>query len=146
VEFVIRIFEASDEPAVLKLWRDCRLLVPWNNPIADIQRKVVDSPDLFFVGEANGELLASCMAGYDGHRGWIYYLAVRPGHRGQGFGRQLMAHAELQLAKRGCPKLELMVRNSNEPVISFYENRGFGVDPVVVMSKRLSQDDPHGHC
>ena len=140
-ELVCRAYRDDDEDDVIELWRRCDLLRPWNHPQADIRRKCDDSPELFFVGERDGELVASCMAGYDGHRGWIYYLAVAPELQRQGIASRLLAIAEAELYKRGCPKIDLMVRNSNQEVIEFYRALGYGDDPVAVMSKRLIEDE-----
>ena len=143
--FSITIFQAGDEAAVIDLWRRCGLVVPWNHPGADIERKLADSPDLFFIGKLDREIIASCMAGYDGHRGWIYFLAVDPARGRKGFGSKLVAHAEARLRDIGCPKIDLMVRKANDGVISFYERLGYATDPVVVMSKRLIADKKHDH-
>lgn len=132
-----------DRAEVIALWQSCDLVMPWNNPQQDIARKCADSPELFFVGRTNGHLVASCMAGYDGHRGWIYYLAVHPDYQRRGYAAQLVAHAERRLSDLGCPKIDLMVRDNNDRVIEFYRAIGYDRDPVVVLSKRLSQDDPH---
>ena len=142
-KLVIRTFCPDDEADVIDLWQQCGLVVPWNNPANDIQRKLSDSPDLFFVGLLGSELVASCMAGYDGHRGWIYFLAVKIAHQRQGFASRLVNHAEAALKHMGCPKIDLMVRNTNENVISFYRSVGYDTDPVVVLSKRLIKDEPH---
>ena len=133
----------TDQAAMIELWQACGLCVPWNNPVTDIERKRADSPELFFTGRVADRLVSSCMAGYDGHRGWIYFLAVHPDFRHRGFAAQLVAHSEQILKQLGCPKLELMVRNSNQEVIDFYRAIGFDLDPVVVLSKRLQDDDPH---
>ena len=143
--FVIRTFSSGDEPDVIDLWRQCGLIVPWNNPETDIQRKLSTSPDLFYVGLLDDELIASCMAGYDGHRGWIYFLAVKAACQRKGFASMLVDHAESELIKLGCPKVELMVRKTNENVISFYQSAGYDIDPVMVLSKRLIEDEPHDH-
>ena len=143
--FVIRTFRSDDEPDVIDLWRQCGLIVPWNNPETDIQRKLSTSPDLFYVGLLDDELIASCMAGYDGHRGWIYFLAVKGACQRKGFASMLVDHAESELIKLGCPKVELMVRKTNENVISFYQSAGYDIDPVMVLSKRLTQDEPHDY-
>lgn len=139
----IRNYRVEDESAVIRLWQQCGLIVPWNNPQADIARKCADSPSLFFVGSFDGSLVASCMAGYDGHRGWIYYLAVDESRQRQGIASKMVRHAETELLNRGCPKINLMVRNNNEAVIAFYKNIGYGDDPVVVLSKRLVEDKKH---
>jgi ribosomal protein S18 acetylase RimI-like enzyme len=141
--FVIDAYRPADEANMIALWQQCGLVVPWNNPLADIARKIADSPDLFFTGRIEGRLVASCMAGYDGHRGWIYYLAVLPEWRRHGLAARLVAHAESRLAELGCPKVDLMVRESNEAVIAFYRSIGYGPDPVRVLSKRLREDDGH---
>lgn len=141
IGLTIRPYKYEDEKAVIDLWRHCNLVVPWNDPQKDIDRKLADSPDLFFVGEIDDRLIASCMAGYDGHRGWIYYLAVDPGFRRQGLAAQIMRHAEAVLKSRGCPKIDLMVRDTNQPVIDFYHRIGYNKDPVLVLSKRLIDDE-----
>ena len=138
----IRKYRMDDEQQVIDLWMECSLVVPSNNPKSDIERKMVDSPDLFFVCEMENRVVASCMAGYDGHRGWIYYLAVSPEMQKQGIASSIMEHAEEVLKNMGCPKIDLMVRKSNEGVISFYHKIGYGEDPVVVLSKRLIEDKP----
>lgn len=142
-DFCIDTCLDTDQAGMIELWQACGLIVPWNNPLTDIARKRADSPHLFFTGKIDGRLVASCMAGYDGHRGWIYYLAVHPSYRRRGFAAQLVAHSEKILLELGCPKLELMVRNSNQEVIEFYRAIGFDLDPVVVLSKRLQQDEAH---
>ena len=100
-----------------------------------MKRKV--QPDLFFVGTVSGRIVATVMAGYDGHRGWIYYLAVDPDYRRQHIGRRMMAKAESALKKRGCPKINLQVRTSNPAVISFYKHLGYSNDDVIGLGKRL---------
>ncbi|MBT3250201.1 MAG: GNAT family acetyltransferase [Candidatus Marinimicrobia bacterium] len=140
VQLKIRIFKENDSRDIISLWEQCKLIVPWNNPQYDIDRKMKDSPELFFVGEFNGCIIASCMAGYDGHRGWIYYLAVHPDHRRKSYALAMMSFAEKSLRKIGCPKIDLMIRNTNSDVIAFYKQIGYNADPVVVMSKRLIED------
>ena len=137
----IRAFADADTEAVVALWNDCGLTRPWNNPYQDIARKCSVSPDLFLVGsETNTQLVASIMVGYDGHRGWINYLAVHPSHQRQGYARHLMEQAEQLLTARGCPKLNLQVRERNEAVIAFYESLGYTDDKTVSMGKRLIAD------
>lgn len=143
--FIIRTFRSDDELDVINLWRQCGLIVPWNNPETDIQRKLSTSPNLFYIGVLDDELIASCMAGYDGHRGWIYFLAVKSAYQRKGFASSLLDHAESELIKLGCPKVELMVRKTNENVISFYQSAGYDIDPVMVLSKRLTEDEPHDY-
>lgn len=138
----IRPFQPADEAAVIALWKSCGLVVPQNNPAADIARKLRVNPEWFLVGEVEGTVVASCMAGYEGHRGWINYLAVHVDHRRQGLARQIMEHAERLLREAGCPKINLQVRKTNATVIAFYESLGFAVDEVVSLGKRLKDDAP----
>ncbi len=140
---IIRTYKPKDEPQIIALWKQCNLIAPLNNPKRDIERKLNDSPDLFFVGEADSQIIASCMAGYDGHRGWIYYLAVKQDLRRDGIALKIMKYAEQYLRRMGCPKIDLMVRKSNKEVISFYHKIGYQDDPVTVLSKRLIDDDPY---
>ncbi len=137
VDLVIQVYQAGDEAAVVRLWHDCGLVVPWNDPNADIARKVHTQPDLFLAGIGDGRLVATVMAGYEGHRGWINYLAVSPGLQRQGIGRQMMAAAAERLRQLGCPKINLQVRTSNKDVIAFYKHLGFSADDVVSLGKRL---------
>ncbi len=138
----IRPYAPADETAVISLWSRCGLIALQNNPQADIARKLADSPDLFLVGVAGSEIIASVIAGYEGHRGWINYLAVAPEHQKTGFGRQIMDHAESLLRALGCPKINLQVRSTNTQVIAFYQRLGFSVDPVTSLAKRLVTDEP----
>lgn len=135
----------------MQLWSDCDLVVPWNNPHKDIARKLAVQPDLLLVGEITDALtaddgqaviIASVMVGYDGHRGWINYLAVAPDQRRNGYGRAMMIEAERRLRDLGCPKINLQVRVTNRSVITFYETLGFAVDEVANLGKRLI-DDSH---
>jgi ribosomal protein S18 acetylase RimI-like enzyme len=140
----IRAFQASDEEAVIALWAACELTRPWNNPHKDILRKLSEQPEMFLVGEVKSEagieLIASVMAGYDGHRGWLNYLAVAPAHRHRSFGRQIVAEAERMLTERGCPKLNMQIRSSNAAVLAFYAKLGYTPDDVVCLGKRLITD------
>ncbi len=137
----IRPFVEADEAAVVDLWRRCGLLRPWNDPKKDIARKLTTQRELFIVGEEDGRIVAAAMAGYDGHRGWVNYLAVDPERRGEGLGRRVMETIERELAARGCPKLNLQVRRTNVDVIAFYEALGYVVDDVVSLGKRLVRDE-----
>lgn len=136
----IRPFHPADEPAVIDLWRRCGLTRPWNDPAKDVRRKLAVRPDLFLVGLLDGAVAATVMAGYDGHRGWINYLAVDPDYRRRGLGRALMAEAERLLREAGCPKINLQVRGTNADVIAFYRSLGYTVDDVVSLGKRLEHD------
>jgi ribosomal protein S18 acetylase RimI-like enzyme len=137
----IRPYEPGDEAAVIALWQSCGLVVPRNNPIADIRRKLEVAPEFFLVGVVGERLVATVMAGYEGHRGWINYLAVDPTLQRQGHGREIMEYAERLLLERGCPKINLMIRAKNLGVIDFYRSLGFAQDDVVVMGKRLISDE-----
>jgi ribosomal protein S18 acetylase RimI-like enzyme len=137
----IRAFEAADEEEVIALWSRCGLLRPWNDPRKDIVRKQSVQRDLFLVAIVDGAIAATLMAGYEGHRGWINYLAVDPTLRRRGIGRALMAEAELRLRQLGCPKINLQIRRDNPEAIAFYERIGFREDPVVSFGKRLEHDE-----
>jgi ribosomal protein S18 acetylase RimI-like enzyme len=113
---------------------------PWNDPYKDIARKLQVRPDLFLVGEVQGRLMASAMFGYEGHRGWVNYLAVSPDHQQQGHAKALMQHGEALLLASGCPKINLQVRASNAQVLAFYQSLGYQDDQVVSMGKRLIPD------
>lgn len=136
----IRVFQPIDEEAVIALWRECGLTRPWNDPRVDIARKLTEQPELFLVGTIGTELVASTMAGFDGHRGWVYYLAVSPSYRAQLYGRALMQEVERLLTERGCSKLNLLVRSTNTEVIEFYRKLGYTQDEVVGLGKRLIHD------
>jgi len=138
---IIRPFAIQDEAAVVELWKDCDLIRPWNDPARDIRRKLAVRPDLFLVGVLDGQVVACVMAGYEGHRGWLNYLAVAPEHRRHGYARAMVAEAEKLLRKEGCPKINLQVRNTNQAVLEFYRRLGYSVDEVVSMGKRLVKDD-----
>jgi len=138
---LIRPYRTSDEAAVVALWERCELTRPWNDPQADIARKVAVEPDLLLVGDVDGRVVATVMAGYEGHRGWINYLAVHPEHRGRGHGRAIMEEAERLLRARGCPKINLQVREDNTAAIGFYAAVGYRRDAVVSMGKRLVEDE-----
>jgi ribosomal protein S18 acetylase RimI-like enzyme len=138
----IRPYTSADEAAVVDLWQRCDLVRPWNDPHKDIARKMKVNPELFLVGEIDGQIVATAMAGYEGHRGWINYLAVDPAHRRRGSARTLMHEAERLLRAAGCPKINLQIRNGNEPVIAFYKSLGYQIDPVTSMGKRLDHDGP----
>jgi ribosomal protein S18 acetylase RimI-like enzyme len=140
---IIRPYKNSDEQKVLALWHECNLVVPWNNPKRDIQRKLEETPDQFLMAEINTKIIGTCMFGYDGHRGWIYYFAVKPEFQRKGIATKLMRRAEERLRNLGCPKINLMIRNKNEQMIKFYKRIGYKEDPVVVLSRRLYSDEEY---
>ena len=147
----VRSFTPGDRTRVAQLWEICGLTRPWNDPYRDIDRKLDRDAELLLVGEAPareaadgtttaGRVVAAVMAGYDGHRGWINYLAVDPDHWGEGYGRAMMEAAETRLLALGCPKVNLQVRTDNSDAVAFYEALGYSVDPVVSMGRRLTSD------
>jgi ribosomal protein S18 acetylase RimI-like enzyme len=117
------------------------LVVPWNNPVRDIRRKLEVQPEMFLVCSLSTKIIATVMAGYDGHRGWINYLTVHPDHRRTGIGKRMVEEAEILLRAAGCPKINLQVRSTNTKVIEFYKKIGFKVDDVISFGKRLVPDD-----
>ena len=137
---IIRPYQEEDEPQVIALWKACHLVVPWNDPVKDIARKLQVQRELFLVGVVEEKVVATVMASYDGHRGWLNYVAVSPELQQQGIGRQMMETVEAELNERGCPKINLQVRASNQAVIAFYQRLGFQVDTVISMGKRLMED------
>ena len=136
----IRPFQTEDEASVVSLWQLCELTVPWNNPYKDIARKLKVQPELFLVGMLDSLLIATVMGGYDGHRGWINYLAVHPDFQGLGYAQQMMVNVESELRKIGCPKINLQIRSGNDKVMTFYQKLGFTDDRALSMGKRLEED------
>jgi ribosomal protein S18 acetylase RimI-like enzyme len=137
----IRSYRESDKDAVIQLWKECELVVPWNNPQHDIERKQTVQSEFFLIGLIHKEIVATAMVGYDGHRGGVYYLTVKPKFQQQNFGKQMMKEAENRLLELGCPKLNIMVRTANSDVINFYKAIGYKIDSVTTMSKRLISDE-----
>ncbi len=149
----VRPYEVGDDEGIVGLWEECGLTRAWNDPRRDIARKKTVQPELFLVGEAVDEegralrdgaggpvVVATAMIGYDGHRGWVNYLAVSPGMQGHGVGGALMRQAEELLRERGCPKLNLQIRAGNEGVMAFYRSLGYEPDGAVGFGKRLIAD------
>ncbi|MHC2999190.1 GNAT family acetyltransferase [Microbacterium sp. HJ5] len=136
----IRAFEMSDTEAVVSLWQTTGLTRPWNNPYQDINRKLKVQPELFLVAVDGADIVGTVMAGYDGHRGWLYYLASDPARRGQGIARSLVEAAEHLLLDMGCPKVQLMVRPDNDIAQGFYEALGFEAFETWATGKRLIAD------
>jgi len=137
----IRPFLDSDEAAVIALWEAAGLIRSWNDPRKDIARKRAVQREGFLVGTEDDAVMASIMVGYDGHRGWINYLAVASAHRMKGHARTLMREAERLLEAAGCPKVNLQIRNSNAAVIEFYKAIGYVQDDVVSFGRRLIADE-----
>jgi len=145
----IRAFAPADTETVVALWEECGLTRPWNDPRRDIERKLQVQPELFLVGTERVEaadggaqeaVVATAMAGHEGHRGWLYYVAVAPALRGGGRARALVAEAERLLTEAGCPKLQLMVRSGNDDALAAWSALGYERQDVVVLGKRLIED------
>ena len=141
---LIRPYEAADEAQVVALWQECGLTRPWNDPAKDIARKLAVQREWFLVGVVDDAVVATAMAGYDGHRGWLNYLAVAPAHRGLGHAAALLRHVEALLLDAGCPKLNLQVRGSNAEAVAFYRHLGYAQDDALSFGKRLIPDDAGG--
>jgi ribosomal protein S18 acetylase RimI-like enzyme len=134
----IKAYTESDEAGVIRLWREVFPdNPPWNDPKADIQRKVGCQPELFLVCELQGRIIGTVMAGFDGHRGWVHLVAVAADCRQRGIGRAMMNEAEDRLRQVGCTKINLQVRASNQNVVAFYEKLGYAVEERISMGKRL---------
>jgi len=137
----------ADTPAVVALWEVCGLTRPWNDPRADFAQALAGPASTILIvrdeggekggGAGQGDLAGSVMVGFDGHRGWVYYLAVAPGRRRSGLGRVLMTAAEAWLRARGAPKIQLMVRTDNEAALGFYEALGLERQQVVTLGRFL---------
>lgn len=137
-EIEVRPYVSGDHDELVALWRDVFAGdPPWNEPSGMIQRKLTVQPELLLVALVDGRLVGAVMGGFDGVRGWIHHLAVRPDSRRRGIGRELMHAAEAGLAELGCPKVNLQVRATNTAVISFYRAMGYQVEDRVSLGKRL---------
>ncbi|AMM19097.1 acetyltransferase GCN5 [Frondihabitans sp. PAMC 28766] len=132
----------AETEQVVALWEACGLTRPWNDPRKDIARKLRVQPELFLVGvdAAQDRIVATAMAGYDGHRGWVYYVAVDPALQGGGHGAAMMAEAERLLLELGCPKVNVQIRSGNDRVIGFYERLDYAPDGALGFGKRLIAD------
>lgn len=138
-ELYIRSYQDKDERYVIELWRQCNLVVPWNNPKSGIERKTKVNPELFLIGLKNDRVVATVMGGYEGHRGWINYLAIDPDYQSKGFGKKLMLAIEERLRELGCPKINLQIRAGNADAVKFYERFGYSCEEVISMGKRLEE-------
>jgi ribosomal protein S18 acetylase RimI-like enzyme len=136
-ELAIREYARRDLESVIALWDRCGLTRPWNDPAADLALCRESGHGAVLVGSEAGAIAATVMVGHDGHRGWVYYLAVDPSRQGRGFGRRMMAAAEAWLVERAVPKIELMVRGENEAVRAFYRRLGYAESNVRVMERWL---------
>ena len=138
--FIIRQFQETDLEDVIALWEVCDLTRPWNNPEIDIFRKVAQKDGLFLLAVKDEQLIATVMGGYDGHRGWVNYLAVHPHVQRNGVATALIQQLEKRLIALGYPKLQFLIRKDNIDVQSFYEQLGYEEIEVVCLGKRLIQD------
>jgi ribosomal protein S18 acetylase RimI-like enzyme len=127
----------SQVAAAAALWDDAGLTRPWNDPLDDLRRALDGPASTVLAGVEDDLLIATAVVGHDGHRGWIYYLAVHPEARGRGHGRAMIRACEAWLAERGVPKLNVAVRGDNASARGFYTALGYGTEDVVVMSRRL---------
>ena len=134
---IFRKFKRRDSREVIELWNLCKLLVPWNDPKKDIFRKLLVKDNLFIIGENNKKIIASAMGGYDGHRGYIYYLAVLPEFQKKGVGSNILRLVEEELLKLGCPKINLFVRNNNLNIKTFYKKNIYESQDSQIYGKRL---------
>lgn len=137
----IRSLTDADVAQVVALWRETGLTRPWNDPQTDIRRARAVWPDLLLVAVDHDRVVGSVMAGYDGHRGWLYYLASAPDRRGEGIARRLVQEAESRLVALGCPKVMLMVRSDNDAVLDFYDALDYVRETSRLTGKRLIPDD-----
>lgn len=129
-----------DRSEVIALWESCNLTRPWNDPVADYRLALANDSSAILLARAADRIVASVLTGFDGHRGWVYYLAVAPASQKQGLGRKMMEAAELWLRKRDAPKIQLMVRDDNDQAIGFYKALGYELQPVVTIGKRLDME------
>jgi len=143
MQFRIVAFKPEFLNEVVDLWKKCNLVVPQNDPVEDIQKKIEFQPELFFVALLDGKVIGSIMVGYEGHRGWISYLAVTPEYQRRGYGRQLVQKGIDELRKMGCLKVNLQVRNTNTAVINFYRHLGFKDDNVTSLGLKLKTATPN---
>lgn len=136
----VRPLEDADVDDVVDLWHEAGLTRPWNDPRTDIRRARAVWPELLLVAVDGDAVVGSVMAGYDGHRGWLYYLATAETRRGEGIGRLLVQEAEARLVALGCPKVMLMVRADNDAVLEFYDGLEYTRETSRVTGKRLIPD------
>lgn len=136
----VREYKTKDQAEVIALWDANGLTRPWNDPATDITLTVQGRESTLLVGLKNGAIMSSVMVGFDGHRGWVYYLCVDAAYRGRGHGRELMIEAEAWLRDRKAPKIQLMVRSDNRDAEKFYSALGYEMQSVTVLGKRLDEE------
>jgi len=140
-QYNIFVFEDKYRPQVIDLWKQCNLIKSWNDPNKDIDRKLKVNDNLFLIVEFNEIIIGSAMAGYDGHRGNVYYLSVGPKYQNKGVGKILMKEIEKRLIAVGCPKINIFIRNSNIEVKEFYQSIKYDEQDSLVYGKRLIPDN-----
>ena len=141
--FEIRPYQEADITNVVNLWEQCGLVVPHNDPHKDIAAKIRFQPDLFLIAQVDWQLVGTVMAGYEGHRGWLNYLAVDPEHQRKGYGRLLVDAAETRLNELGCPKVNLQIRGNNKQALGFYRAIGYVTEDRIGMGKRIDAAGPN---
>lgn len=134
---MIEALGSADAKAAVALWEDAGLTRPWNDASSDFRRALDSSSSTVLGIREDGCVVGTAMVGWDGHRGWVYYLAVATSHRGRGLGRELMTAAERWLKAAGAPKIQFMVRTENDAVLSFYDHLGYIPQYCVVLGRRL---------
>jgi ribosomal protein S18 acetylase RimI-like enzyme len=132
----------ADVADVVALWQTCGLTRPWNDPAADIALARRGSNATVLIGRDDSSIVATVLVGHDGHRGWVYYLAVNPDHRHKGYGRVMMDAAERWLRERGIEKLQLLVRADNKSVKNFYQSLGYSEQERIIYAKWLDGREP----
>jgi ribosomal protein S18 acetylase RimI-like enzyme len=138
----IAAIDDADVAGVIALWQTCHLTRPWNDPAADIALARKGSNATVLVGRDRRSIVATVLVGHDGHRGWVYYLAVDPDHRHKGYGRVMMDAAENWLRERGLERLQLMVRPDNDQVKTFYQSLGYSEQERIIYAKWLDGRAP----
>lgn len=135
----VRDLRPEEADAAVALWHSCELTRPWNDPAVDLRNALANPTSTVLAAVDGADLVGTAMVGYDGHRGWVYYVAVRPQRQGEGIGRALMETCERWLADRGVPKLQLMVRDGN-PAHGFYRSLGYADQQTVVLGRFLDPE------
>lgn len=137
---IFHVGEATNHEtmSIVALWEKTGLTRPWNDPTQDIQRALSAKSSTIFIAKNDHKIIGTAMAGYEGHRGWIYYLAVDPDYQKQGLGKKLYNTAEQWLKNQGAPKIQILIRADNQKVISFYEGLGFEKSSSLLMGKKIT--------
>jgi ribosomal protein S18 acetylase RimI-like enzyme len=135
----IRELDSSHRVETVELWKRTGLTRPWNPPEEDFDRALAGAGSAVLGAIDGGHLVATAMVGHDGHRGWVYYLAVDPDFQSSGVGRAMMQAAETWVRDAGVPKIQLMVRSTNTAALDFYDAIGFKVEETTVLSRWLDE-------